>query len=111
MKPKAERIEIIERARTRTKLFGTHDAYARNADGDRVDPTDVDAVCWCAIGSLRKEFNVPGEPALRDNLGFGTYLAAMPYFQGLIDANDDNRDALDAAFDRLIAALPEDSPL
>ena len=32
----------------------TQGVFARNSDGDEVDPDDSTAVCWCATGAVRK---------------------------------------------------------
>jgi hypothetical protein len=108
MKTKAERIEIIERSRVRVREHGTTDAYARNADGEETGATEPDAVCWCALGALRVEFEADTEHRLMCELGFMySEDKAEELLTEIVQANDGGG-SIDAAFDRLIAALPED---
>lgn len=42
----------------------TKDAFARNSSGEKVDPTNEGAVCFCAIGALAKAAGVNPEGEL-----------------------------------------------
>ena len=45
-------IKVLKRAKNLIKKGWTQDAYARNVDGTKVEPTDPDAVKFCMRGAL-----------------------------------------------------------
>ena len=66
----------------------TKDAFARNKDGQEVDESSPDAVCWCVVGACRKLYTYEERKKIYDRLR-----PAVPY-NVVMDWNDNNTHAI-----------------
>jgi hypothetical protein len=102
---KEEKIQKINAALARTLAHPCRGAYARSAKKMHVRALDPDAVCWCALGALKKEFNVDTDRELHNTLGLrGDYEARGGNASTLLEVNEAGGD-LAEAFAKLVEAL------
>lgn len=107
---KEEKIAKLREAQALQAAHPARDTYARDEQGQRCDPRSEQAVCFCAVGALRRVFDSDSDSGIRLAL-FDTYpraidIGAGKAFENLIDASDAyDKDRLTAAWDALVGLV------